>query len=360
MHASGGGAAVWVAGGEDRTQTNAHAECADVFDLRNRLSVCTHFHELSGYARTVWRGHGGRVGYRRGACPGVIAVGESWVLLGASARGLHGGKPACGGGLRGDLSASAYAWVHDEVAHAVPAGWAASCSGGLNFYGGGGVAGVEAGPRQKRGRELSCTPQVPSSLRLCGLFDVWVLLLQSWDSGPLSDVLEARQGPRCAGDGGCFDRGDGGGFCRRAMLWGAFGAAGAEGGDCTGGAAGSAGDSVVGLESYGGDAGGGWVSDAGHGAGSLGGDSGAPERVVAGAGAGGAARVRVSAGDSAVFEECALSGGAGAKHVRREACACAGLDGSVLCGVYRGGDLAGTGGARRGSVWGREHVATVE
>src|SRR6185437_4955321 len=78
MHAAGGGAAVWVAGGEDRTQTNAHAECADVFDLRNRLSVCTHFHELSGYARTVWRRHGFMTKWRMlfllGGLPAALAA----------------------------------------------------------------------------------------------------------------------------------------------------------------------------------------------------------------------------------------------------------------------------------------------
>src|SRR6185437_9502534 len=151
-----------------------------------------------------------------------------------------------------------------------------------------------------------------------------------------------------------------GGFCRGDVLRRAVGAAGAEESDCAGGGAGSAGDAVVGLESYGGDAGGGWVSDAVHGAGGLGDHSGAPERVVAGAGTGSAAGIRVSAGDPGVFEECALSGGGGPEHVWGTACACDGLDGSVLCGVYRDRGLAGTGGARCGSVWGREHVAAVD
>jgi SHS family lactate transporter-like MFS transporter len=115
----------------------------------------------------------------------------------------------------------------------------------------------------------------------------------------------------------------------------------------------------LGLESHGCDAGGGWVSDAVHGAGGVGGDSGAPERAVARACEGGAAGAGVSVGEPAGFEERPLSGGSGSKCVRGAACACDGLDGSVLCGVYRGGGLAGTGGARRGSVWGREHVATV-
>ena len=79
-----------------------------------------------------------------------------------------------------------------------------------------------------------------------------------------------------------------------------LGAGGEKAGDYYGGAAVDSDDSFVGVESYGGDAGGGRLPDAVHGAGRVGSDPGAFERDVAACGAGDLSWVGVPVGERAV------------------------------------------------------------
>src|SRR5581483_8435230 len=97
------------------------------------------------------------------------------------------------------------------------------------------------------------------------------------NTGPVSDVPEARQGIECAGDVGCVHAWNSGRVRRRDLCWIAFGEVRAAADDCSCRAPGVAGDSAVDLEPHGRDAGAGWFSDAVDGAGGVGGDSGAPE-----------------------------------------------------------------------------------
>ena len=105
-------------------------------------------------------------------------------------------------------------------------------------------------------------------------------------------------------------------------------------GDYSGGAAGSADDSVVRLLTLGGGPGGRGVRDAVYGAGGVGRSAGVAERVVAGAGAGDVSWAGVSAGESDFVEECGDSGeGGGAVGRVRRGASLDGGDCRVLFGA---------------------------
>ena len=119
-----------------------------------------------------------------------------------------------------------------------------------------------------------------------------------------------------------------------------LGARGQAEGDCYRRAAGDPDDSAVGVEPYGGDAGGGWIRDAVHGAGSVGSDPGAFERDVAAGGAGDLSGAGVPVGERVVVAQQRAAGRGGDEVLWREVWASA--------GDY-GGDRGGAGGGDYGA-----------
>ncbi len=136
----------------------------------------------------------------------------------------------------------------------------------------------------------------------------------------------------------------------RDMVWQLLGAGGETASDYHGGGAVDPDDSAVGVEPYGGDAGGGRVPDAVYGAGSVGRDPGALERDVAAGGAGDFSGAGVPVGERAVVAQQRAAGSGGGEVFWREIRAGAGDYGGDCGRDCGGGDGAGQRGEGCGLV----------